>query len=97
MRIFKVIQHYLDAFTKLRKKCLAYFKRCLLAGIVVSSIMTSAEAKELPEVIWTPDIYTMNIAGDDDSAKARRNYQLLNTGTNEQLKAENKHIFSSLQ
>lgn len=53
----------------------------ILLGVALLSVMSTASAKNLPEVVWSHDVYTMTIADDYVYADKRRGYQLLNSGT----------------
>lgn len=55
-----------------------------IGALLVFGLFGTAEAaKQLPEIVWSHDVYTISIAGDDQTAQRRRGYQLLNTGTPE--------------
>lgn len=62
-------------------------------GIVISvSLCAAAEAKPLPEVVWSNDIYTMTIADDYQYAEKRRGYQLLNAGSPDEQRYNREKI-----
>ena len=74
-----------------KRKLFNRLKKIFLAGLIFTSLNVNVEAANKPEVIWTPDIYTMNIAGDSDSVKARRNYSLLSSDLiSKQIKEKNR-------
>lgn len=59
-------------------------RKFLLGGLLSMIIFSVAEAKPLPEIVWSHDIYTMTIADDYQHAEKRRGYQLLNEGIAEE-------------
>lgn len=57
---------------------------------------TAQAAKPLPEIVWAHDVYTISIAGNDESAQKRRGYQLLNTGTPEDQQRNRDKIANAI-
>ena len=57
---------------------------------------TAKAAKPLPEIVWAHDVYTMNVAGDDQTAQRRRGYQLLNAGTVEEQQQNREKIAAAI-
>ena len=51
------------------------------AMILMNIFAADVDAKDLPEVVWAHEVYTMTIADDYIYADKRRGYQLLNSGT----------------
>lgn len=74
-----------------------FFAKVTLFAVLLSTIIcTVAEAKELPEVSWAHDIYTMTISDDYLGAEKKRSYQLLNTGTSEQQNHNREKITQAI-
>ncbi len=71
-------------------------RKFLLGGLLSMIIFSVAEAKPLPEIVWSHDIYTMTIADDYQHAEKRRGYQLLNEGTAEEQKANREIIANAI-
>lgn len=70
--------------------------KILLGAVILTGFVTPAVAKNLPEVVWSGDIYTMTIADDYQYAEKRRNYQLLNTGTNYEQQLNREKISNAI-
>ncbi|MBR3050383.1 MAG: hypothetical protein IKG61_02895 [Selenomonadaceae bacterium] len=71
-------------------------RQLFFGGLLLMSIFSVAEAKELPEIVWSRDIYTMTIADDYHHAERRRGYQLLNAGTAAEQKANREIIAKAI-
>jgi len=71
-------------------------RQLLFGGLLLMSIFSVAEAKNLPEIVWSRDIYTMTVADDYQNAQRRRNYQLLNAGTAAEQKANREIIAKAI-
>ncbi|MBR1647875.1 MAG: hypothetical protein IJ685_14035 [Selenomonadaceae bacterium] len=68
-----------------------------VAAMFAFGIFGTAEAaKQLPEIVWAHDVYTMNVAGDDQTAQRRRGYQLLNAGTAEEQRENREKIAAAI-
>ena len=61
----------------------ASVKKFFLGLLISISFLSVAEAKNLPTVSWSHNVYTMSISDDQRNAQKRRGYQLLNAGTSE--------------
>ncbi|MBR4903543.1 MAG: hypothetical protein IKZ53_02650 [Selenomonadaceae bacterium] len=70
-------------------------KKVFLVGFILS-IVGVAEAKELPEIVWNKDVYTMTISSDYANADKKRGYQLLNTGTPEEQRQNREKIAQAI-
>ena len=71
-------------------------RQLFFGGLLLMSIFSVAEAKELPEIVWSRDIYTMTIADDYHHAERRRGYQLLNAGTAAEQKVNREIIAKAI-
>ncbi|MBR3746732.1 MAG: hypothetical protein IKN27_07205, partial [Selenomonadaceae bacterium] len=80
----------------------SFFERSCAKIFLVATIFalgffgTANAAKPLPEIVWAHDVYTMNVAGDDQAAQRRRGYQLLNTGTAEEQRENREKIAAAI-
>ena len=73
-----------------------FVRSFLLTGLMIVSLMGISEAKQLPEVDWANEIYTMNIPDSAKNAAQRRSYQLLNAGTPEANKENKQKIIDAI-
>lgn len=71
-------------------------KKILLAIIFFGLNLSAAAAKNLPQVVWSHDVYTMTIADDYQFAEKRRGYQLLNTGTPDEQRYNREKISNAI-
>lgn len=73
------------------------FGSFFVGALIAFGFFNVAEAaKTLPEIIWSRDVYTVSIAGDDQAAQRRRGYQLLNTGTAEEQRQNRDKIAEAI-
>ena len=78
-----------------------FFERCCLKKFLVATFLAlglfgAAEAKPLPEIVWSHDVYTIAISDDNQHAEKRRGYQLLNAGTPEEQKQNRDRIANAI-
>ena len=72
-------------------------RKILLAIILIGfGAAPAAAEKNLPEVVWSHDIYTMTIADDYLYADKRRGYQLLNAGTPDEQQYNREKISNAI-
>ena len=71
-------------------------KKILLVIIFFGLNFSAAAAKNLPQVVWSHDVYTMTIADDYQFAEKRRGYQLLNTGTPDEQRYNREKISNAI-
>lgn len=74
-----------------------FFAKAMLFALLLSiAFCAVAEAATLPEVSWAHEIYTMTVSDDYLGAEKKRSYQLLNTGTPEQIKRNREKIVQAI-
>ena len=73
-----------------------FFKNILPGLFVATFFFGTVEAKDLPTITWGHDIYTMTISDEDPNVTKKRNYQLLNSGSDAENKMNQQRIADAI-